>query len=144
MLPKTSATIALKNDFDNFYHQISDRSMKTKETFKYKYPFFFRFFFLEIFSSYLSISTLPYHGRLQEFLQRLVEQGLIEYFDRIGLRNRGIKHEEPFRQLINISSIELADFEFILIIGLIGMLISLAMFIGEVIVDRTSGLVPGF
>lgn len=65
---------------------------------------------------------------------------MIEYFRKKGLRNRGTKYDEPPRRLqkdmINISSIELADFGFMLIIGMIGTLSSLAVFIGEVIVGH--------
>lgn len=88
-----------------------------------------------------SVIAFPYYRRINILFQRLVEQGLIEYFHKKQLRNQGIKDDVPTSakssfQSLNIFSIAFADLRFMLIVVMVGMLASIGVFIVEVIVGN--------
>lgn len=83
------------------------------------------------------VLNFPYYSRVNILLQRLVEQGLIEYFHKKQLRNQGIWDDvllspKSTSQTLSIPSISFADFQFMLIVVVIGMLASIGVFVIEV------------
>lgn len=79
-----------------------------------------------------------YQQRLDVLFQRLVDQGLIDYFERRVLRNVGVKNEKfssSDGKNLNIGSVTFNELKFMLIVMLIGMCASILTFILEIIVS---------
>lgn len=79
-----------------------------------------------------------YQQRLNVLFQRLVDQGLIDYFDRKVLSNVGFKNDKFSSSVgkgLSIGSVTFTELKFMLIVMLVGMLASILTFILEIIVS---------
>lgn len=79
-----------------------------------------------------------YQQRLNVIFQRLVDQGLIDYFERKVLHNLGAKDEKSSSsaaQDLQIPSVTFSELKFMLIVMLTGMFASIIIFIIEIFVS---------
>lgn len=90
-----------------------------------------------MFPVFFDMQEHTYIGRVTVLFHRLVEQGLIEHFNKRNLQNLGVKENERMHtQRVNVSSIVLANFELILYIFLLGELAGLIVFLIEVTIGN--------
>lgn len=80
---------------------------------------------------------------MNTLLQRLVEQGMIKYFNLRTMRVLGVREEQDITtnaNQLNISSITLVELEFILAIVFVGILTSIIVFFIEVVRGHWQGI----
>lgn len=77
-----------------------------------------------------------YKKRLDMILQRLVEQGMIDYFDRKVLMSLGVKDGKSWTPSLNITSVTLEELKFMVFVMLIGLFASLVVFVIEIIIGN--------
>lgn len=93
-----------------------------------------------MFQQSIFVQNEIYKKRLDVILVRLVEQGVIDYFDRKILRSLGVKDGESSRtrtkQNMNIASVTFNELKFMVIVMVIGIFASLSVFVMEIIIGK--------